>query len=197
MASHSWRTSPSRSCAATPCSWGARRAREKHARPCHRGIWPFGRGEIQLPQDGRVLFLPQRPYLPIGTLRDVVSYPMPAGGVDDRCCARRSRPWDSRSWPGGSTRPPLGAQLSPGEQQRIAFARALVQKPDWLFLDEATSALDEATEAFLYRLVRERLAERRCSALAIERRWIHSTLGGSWSSPGERPRHHRGDTRGR
>jgi putative ATP-binding cassette transporter len=48
-------------------------------------------------------------------------------------------------------------QLSPGEQQRIAFARALVQKPDWLFLDEATSALDEPTEARLYRLVRERL----------------------------------------
>ena len=50
-------------------------------------------------------------------------------------------------------------QLSPGEQQRIAFARALVQKPDWLFLDEATSAVDEATEARLYRLVRERLAD--------------------------------------
>jgi len=49
-------------------------------------------------------------------------------------------------------------QLSPGEQQRIAFARALVQRPDWLFLDEATSAVDEATEARLYRLVRERLA---------------------------------------
>jgi ABC-type uncharacterized transport system fused permease/ATPase subunit len=49
-------------------------------------------------------------------------------------------------------------QLSPGEQQRIAFARTLIQKPDWLLLDEATSAVDEATEARLYRLVRERLA---------------------------------------
>jgi vitamin B12/bleomycin/antimicrobial peptide transport system ATP-binding/permease protein len=48
-------------------------------------------------------------------------------------------------------------QLSPGEQQRIAFARALVQKPDWLFLDEATSAVDEPTEARLYRLLHERL----------------------------------------
>jgi putative ATP-binding cassette transporter len=50
-------------------------------------------------------------------------------------------------------------QLSPGEQQRIAFARVLVQKPDWLFLDEATSAIDEATEARLYRLVRNRLPQ--------------------------------------
>jgi putative ATP-binding cassette transporter len=50
-------------------------------------------------------------------------------------------------------------QLSPGEQQRIAFARALIQRPDWLFLDEATSAVDEATEENLYRLVRERLAD--------------------------------------
>jgi len=48
-------------------------------------------------------------------------------------------------------------QLSPGEQQRIAFARALVQKPDWLFLDEATSAVDEAAETRLYQLVRDRL----------------------------------------
>jgi putative ATP-binding cassette transporter len=50
-------------------------------------------------------------------------------------------------------------QLSPGEQQRLAFARTLIQKPGWLFLDEATSALDETTEARLYRLVRERLPE--------------------------------------
>ena len=50
-------------------------------------------------------------------------------------------------------------QLSPGEQQRLAFARTLIQKPGWLFLDEATSALDETTEAGLYRLVRERLPE--------------------------------------
>lgn len=123
------------------------------------GIWPFGRGEIRGPRDRRVLFLPQKPYLPIGTLREVVSYPMPSGGVDDvtlrealeavglsRLAGRLS---EAGHW---------ALQLSPGEQQRIAFARALVQKPDWLFLDEATSAVDEATEARLYRLVRERLA---------------------------------------
>ena len=122
------------------------------------GIWPFGRGEIRMPHDARVLFLPQKPYLPIGTLRDVVSYPMPAGGVDDATLREALEAvglpelaWrldESSHW---------ALQLSPGEQQRIAFARALVQKPDWLFLDEATSAVDEATEARLYQLMRERL----------------------------------------
>ncbi len=122
------------------------------------GIWPFGRGEIRVPREARILFLPQKPYLPIGTLRDVVSYPMPAGGVDDATLRealeavglpeRAGRLDEAGHW---------ALQLSPGEQQRIAFARALVQKPDWLFLDEATSAVDEATEARLYRLVRQRL----------------------------------------
>ena len=123
------------------------------------GIWPFGHGEIRGPHDSRILFLPQKPYLPIGTLREVVSYPMPTGGVDDATLGEAleavglpelaKRLDEAGHW---------ALQLSPGEQQRIAFARALVQKPDWLFLDEATSAVDEATEGRLYRLVRERLA---------------------------------------
>jgi putative ATP-binding cassette transporter len=124
------------------------------------GIWPFGRGEIHLPQDGRVLFLPQRPYLPIGTLRDVVSYPMPASGVDDKMLREALEAVGLTELAGRLDEVGHWAlQLSPGEQQRIAFARALVQKPDWLFLDEATSALDEATETFLYRLARERLPD--------------------------------------
>ena len=122
------------------------------------GIWPFGRGEIRGPRDRHVLFLPQKPYLPIGTLREVVSYPMPAGGVDDPTL-REALGAVGLSGLGGrlSEAGHWALQLSPGEQQRIAFARALVQKPDWLFLDEATSAVDENTEARLYRLVRERL----------------------------------------
>jgi putative ATP-binding cassette transporter len=123
------------------------------------GIWPFGRGEIRLPRDARVLFLPQRPYLPIGTLRDVVSYPAPSGGVDDGALREAL---EAVGLPELADRLDQAAhwaqQLSPGQQQRIAFARALVQKPDWLFLDEATSALDEMSEARLYRLVRERLS---------------------------------------
>jgi putative ATP-binding cassette transporter len=124
------------------------------------GIWPFGRGDIRVPQDARVLFLPQRPYLPIGVLRDVVSYPMPADGVDDKTLREALEAVDLKELTGRLDEAAHWAlQLSPGEQQRMAFARALVQKPDWLFLDEATSALDEGTEARLYRLVRERLPE--------------------------------------
>jgi vitamin B12/bleomycin/antimicrobial peptide transport system ATP-binding/permease protein len=123
------------------------------------GIWPFGRGEIRGPRDRRVLFLPQKPYLPIGTLREVVSYPMPASGVDDATLGETLKAVGLPELAGRLDEAGHWAlQLSPGEQQRIAFARALVQKPDWLFLDEATSAVDEATEAHLYRLVRERLA---------------------------------------
>jgi putative ATP-binding cassette transporter len=122
------------------------------------GIWPFGRGQIRLPRGARVLFLPQKPYLPIGTLREVTGYPMPPGGIDDAALrealemvglgALTGRLDESAHW---------ALALSPGEQQRIAFARALVQKPEWLFLDEATSALDEDTEARLYALLRDRL----------------------------------------
>ena len=122
------------------------------------GIWPFGRGEIRLPRNGRVLFLPQKPYLPIGTLREVVSYPTPSAGVADGALREAlqvvglpelaARLDETAHW---------ALALSPGEQQRIAFARALVQRPDWLFLDEATSAVDEETEARLYSLLRDRL----------------------------------------
>ena len=122
------------------------------------GIWPFGRGEIRMPSGGRTLFLPQKPYLPVGTLRAVVAYPALPEGVDDAALREAlaavglpeygSHLDEAHNW---------ALRLSPGEQQRIAFARALVQKPDWLFLDEATSAMDEAGEARLYALLRDRL----------------------------------------
>ena len=122
------------------------------------GIWPFGRGEIRMPSNPRVLFLPQKPYLPIGTLREAVSYPMQASGVDDASLREALDAVGLKDLAGKlDEMSHWTLQLSPGEQQRIAFARALVQKPDWLFLDEATSAVDEPTEARLYRLLRDRL----------------------------------------
>jgi putative ATP-binding cassette transporter len=121
------------------------------------GIWPFGRGKIRVPR-GPALFLPQKPYLPIGTLREVISYPTPAGGVDDHVLREALEAVGLPELAGRLDEAAHWAlQLSPGEQQRIAFARALVQKPDWLFLDEATSAVDEAAETRLYQLVRDRL----------------------------------------
>lgn len=120
------------------------------------GIWPFASGTLRIPAKARVLFLPQKPYLPLGSLRTVLSYPQ-ALAPDDalldvlRACDLdhlKTRLDDEENW---------ALRLSPGEQQRLAFARALLYRPDWLILDEATSALDEAAEGRLYRMVRERL----------------------------------------
>jgi putative ATP-binding cassette transporter len=122
------------------------------------GIWPFGSGRVEVPARARTLFLPQRPYIPIDSLRAAVTYPAPPGTFDDasvaevlRACGLASfadRLDEVHNW---------SMQLSPGEQQRLAIARAILQAPDWLFLDEATAALDEPAEAALYTLLRERL----------------------------------------
>ena len=122
------------------------------------GVWPFGRGRIRVPAAGRMLVLPQKPYLPIGTLREAVCYPTPPSRFDD---ATLREALATVGLPDLTDRldelRPWGLTLSPGEQQRIAFVRALLHRPEWLFLDEATSAVDEATEARLYGLVRDRL----------------------------------------
>lgn len=122
------------------------------------GIWPFGRGRVHLPPAASVMFLPQRPYLPLGTLRDVISYPAAGSGFAEDaltealalCGLEHLTPLldEDHRW---------SQRLSPGEQQRLAIARVLLNQPDWLFLDEATSALDEAMETRLYALMRERL----------------------------------------
>jgi putative ATP-binding cassette transporter len=118
------------------------------------GLWPFGRGSIRL-AEGTVLFLPQRPYLPLGTLADALSYP---GNLrrDRETVASALRTVglahlvdrldDDANW---------AQRLSGGEQQRLGFARVLLLRPAIVFLDEATSALDEAGETALYRLLRE------------------------------------------
>ncbi len=122
------------------------------------GIWPFGHGRIDQPPQAHTLFLPQKPYLTIGTLREQLCYPAAPGTFDDatliaalqdcRLPAFTERLDENRHW---------AQVLSGGEQQRIAFARALLQRPAWLFMDEATSALDEESEAALYGLLQARL----------------------------------------
>jgi len=122
------------------------------------GVWPYGEGRIEVPDGTRTLVLPQRSYLPLGTLRQALSYPRTLDAYDD-----------------GTVRDVLGAvglghlgdeldqadnwpqRLSGGEQQRLGLARAILSKPDWLFLDEATSALDVAAEVALYETLIQRL----------------------------------------
>ena len=119
------------------------------------GLWPFGRGRIRV-GDGRALFLPQRPYLPLGTLAEVLAYPGLATAHDRRELEAALTAVGLTHLVDRLDEEGIWAQrLSGGEQQRVGFARVLLVRPDIVFLDEATSALDEAAEAALYRLLRE------------------------------------------
>jgi putative ATP-binding cassette transporter len=122
------------------------------------GLWPYWKGRIKLPKGARLLFLPQKPYLPLGSLRHAVSYPDEPTKHSDETVQNALRDVGLPQLASDLERSENWAQvLSGGEQQRLAFARALLNKPDWLFLDEATSALPEADQAVLYRLLKERL----------------------------------------
>lgn len=133
------------------------------------GLWPFGRGKISIPKQARLMFMPQKNYLPDGPLKEALTYPAPADAVDDATCARvldscklphlKDKLQESARW---------AQRLSPGEQQRLAFARALLYKPDILFMDESSSALDNATEAHLYQLVMDSLP--RCTVVSVAHR---------------------------
>ena len=119
------------------------------------GLWPFGRGRVRVGH-GNVLFLPQRPYLPLGTLADAIAYPeldhRPNRAELEAALHAVGLPYltDQLDVEGN-----WSLRLSGGEQQRLGFARVLMVRPEIVFLDEATSALDEAAEAALYRLIRE------------------------------------------
>jgi len=118
-------------------------------------LWPFGRGRIRV-GDGNVLFLPQKPYLPLGTLRNALLYPQAAGGQGDESLDEALKAVGLGDLASElDTEDNWSQRLSLGEQQRLAFARLLLTRPSMIFLDEATSALDEPSEAQLYKMLRE------------------------------------------
>ncbi|MDT5264644.1 MAG: vitamin B12/bleomycin/antimicrobial peptide transport system ATP-binding/permease protein [Mycobacterium sp.] len=150
-------------------------------------LWPFTSGMLRRP-DGDTMFLSQMPYVPLGDLRSVVSYPVPAGDFDDAAIQTAldavalghlaSRLDEVADW---------AKVLSPGEQQRIAFARVLLAKPRAVFLDESTSALDEGQEFALYRVLRATVPD--CVVVSVShrstveqhhRRRLELLGGGGW-----------------
>ena len=133
------------------------------------GIWPFAEGQLARP--AKTMFIPQRPYFPDGPLRDALAYPEPATRYSDdelrqALTAAELAPLgqqldQNRAW---------GQTLSGGEQQRLAIARVLLKKPQWVFADEATSALDEATESLLYQRLLALVAEQGGGLVSIGHR---------------------------
>ncbi|MDQ8729055.1 ABC transporter ATP-binding protein/permease [Bradyrhizobium sp. LHD-71] len=122
------------------------------------GLWPLGEGAIHFPKNAKVFTLPQRSYFPLGSLRQAIAYPTPVEDADDEAIRAAltavglphltGRLDEEGDWP---------TVLAGGEQQRAAFARALLAKPDILLLDEPVSALEEDDADVLYRLLAERL----------------------------------------
>jgi putative ATP-binding cassette transporter len=133
------------------------------------GLWPFGEGSVSIPLNARIMFMPQKNYLADGPLKETLAYPLDAEQVGQEQLAEVlvdcklphlvARLNDAARW---------SHLLSPGEQQRLAFARVLLYKPDILFMDEASSALDNATEAHLYQLVIDRLPK--CMIISVAHR---------------------------
>ncbi|MDR0211409.1 MAG: ABC transporter ATP-binding protein/permease [Pseudomonas putida] len=124
------------------------------------GLWPYAEGEVRRPLGNQALFLSQRPYLPLGDLRTAIAYPAPGTPTDDGRMQQALRQVNlahlverldvSNDW---------SNILSVGEQQRLAFARLLFNRPQVVFLDESTSAMDEGLEHALYSLLRTEMPD--------------------------------------
>jgi putative ATP-binding cassette transporter len=124
------------------------------------GIWPFGGGRVRAPEGASVMVVPPKPYIPISTLRTAVTYPAVSGAYADDEIRQALVDSHLGSLADQLDREEVWSQrLSSGEQQRLAIARALLKRPDWLFLDESTSAVEEKLEAELYAMLARRLPD--------------------------------------
>lgn len=133
------------------------------------GIWPFASGSVILPQGKKIMYVPQKSYMPIGTLAEAMLFPDQSHptlhskliSILQLCRLAHfvSQLQETASW---------SQQMSPGELQRIAFARVLLHEPDWVFLDESTSMLDLDNEDYFYRLLKEKLPH--CSLISVGHR---------------------------
>ncbi|KAA0021058.1 ABC transporter ATP-binding protein/permease [Antrihabitans cavernicola] len=132
-------------------------------------LWPYADGELRRPPGHDTLFLSQMPYLPLGDLRTAISYPAAPGELDDEALRETLRKVFLSNLTDRLTEVADWAKiLSPGEQQRIAFARILLIKPKVVFLDEATSAIDEGLEFAIYQLIRSEVPE--CILVSVAHR---------------------------
>lgn len=116
------------------------------------GFWPYVKGHISMPAPSEMMFIPQKPYIPMGTSAEAASYPLETADeeilspllVEYGLSHLMEKPDTEADW---------SHILSLGEQQKLAFVRVFLRKPKWVFLDEATSAMDEETEEKMYRLL--------------------------------------------
>lgn len=124
------------------------------------GLWAFGGGIIDVPAGAKLFFVPQQSYMPIDTLKAALSYPSDQETFTDAQCREALQLCQLGDYAAHLTESSHWARrLSPGEQQRVAFARVLLQAPDVVFLDEVSSALDTKTEAMLYQTLIDRLPD--------------------------------------
>jgi len=160
------------------------------------GIWPFGEGYIRAPAGVRTMVVPTKPYIPISTLRSAVTYPALPGTYSDDQIRDALTAAHLGQLAGELDHEEVWSQrLSSGEQQRLALARAVLFRPDWLFLDESTCAIDEKLEAELYAMLAQRLPNttlvsigHRSAVVALQQRHIEMSTEGDHFSLREVPK---------